>query len=100
MTEDQERAVIHTDGACIGNPGPGGWAALIELEGAEQVISGREAATTNDRMELTAAIKALEALPLGFPLPFTATANTSWRASPSGFLAGKRETGAMQRESR
>src|SRR4051812_23405726 len=67
MNEHQGRAVIHTDGACIGNPGPGGWAALIELDGVEQVITGREPATTNNRMEVTAAIKALEALPAGVP---------------------------------
>lgn len=53
---------IFTDGACLGNPGPGGWAALLRLGGQEKEISGAEAATTNNRMELTAAIMALEAL--------------------------------------
>ena len=53
---------IYTDGACRGNPGPGGWAALLLLGEHEREISGAEAQTTNNRMELTAAIRALEAL--------------------------------------
>ena len=53
---------IYTDGACRGNPGPGGWAALLRTGGKEREISGGEALTTNNRMELTAAIRALDAL--------------------------------------
>ncbi len=53
---------IHTDGACLGNPGPGGWAALLRHAGRERELSGGEPATTNNRMELMAAIMALEAL--------------------------------------
>lgn len=57
-----ERVTIYTDGACSGNPGPGGWAALLIFNGREKELSGGEALTTNNRMELTAAIKGLEAL--------------------------------------
>jgi ribonuclease HI len=53
---------IYTDGACRGNPGPGGWAALLRSGDHEREISGAEAMTTNNRMELTAVIRALEAL--------------------------------------
>lgn len=53
---------IFTDGACSGNPGPGGWGAILRYEGHEKELSGGEAQTTNNRMELMAAIKALEAL--------------------------------------
>lgn len=53
---------IYTDGACRGNPGPGGWAALLSFGGREKEIAGAEALTTNNRMELTAVIRALEAL--------------------------------------
>jgi len=53
---------IFTDGACKGNPGPGGWAALLRLGKHEKELSGGERDTTNNRMELTAAIRALEAL--------------------------------------
>jgi len=53
---------IFTDGACLGNPGPGGWAALLRYKTVEKSISGGEALTTNNRMELMAAIQALEAL--------------------------------------
>ena len=59
---DAPKVEIHTDGACSGNPGPGGWAALLRSGAHEKLISGGEAATTNNRMELTAAIRALEAL--------------------------------------
>ena len=53
---------IYTDGACRGNPGPGGWAALLQMGEHEKELSGAEALTTNNRMELTAVIRALEAL--------------------------------------
>jgi len=52
----------YTDGACSGNPGPGGWGALLRIGGRERELSGAEPATTNNRMELMAAISALEAL--------------------------------------
>lgn len=58
---------IWTDGSCIGNPGPGGWAAIVRTPAGEQELSGSDPATTNNRMELTAAIKALEALPVEEP---------------------------------
>ncbi len=53
---------IHTDGACSGNPGPGGWGALLSYNGKTREISGGEAETTNNRMEMMAAIRALETL--------------------------------------
>ncbi len=53
---------IFTDGACKGNPGPGGWGALIRMGAREKLVSGGDPLTTNNRMELMAAIKALEAL--------------------------------------
>ena len=53
---------IYTDGACRGNPGPGGWAALLRMGDEERELSGGEPLTTNNRMELMAAIKGLEAL--------------------------------------
>jgi ribonuclease HI len=56
------RVVIHTDGACSGNPGPGGWGAILEWGGRRREIKGGEAHTTNNRMELMAAISALETL--------------------------------------
>lgn len=54
---------IYTDGSCRGNPGPGGWAAVLTGCGGERVLQGAEADTTNNRMELTAAIMALRELP-------------------------------------
>jgi len=59
---DRKQVEAHTDGACLGNPGPGGWAALLRYRGKERELAGGEVLTTNNRMELMAAISALEAL--------------------------------------
>ena len=53
---------LYTDGACSGNPGPGGWGTMLEYKGTEKVLSGGEPGTTNNRMELTAVIRGLECL--------------------------------------
>lgn len=60
--DDAQRVSIHTDGACSGNPGPGGWGALLRFGAHERELCGGAADTTNNRMELTAAIEALNAL--------------------------------------
>jgi ribonuclease HI len=60
--EEPRKVVIHTDGACSGNPGPGGWGAILDSGSKREELKGGEALTTNNRMELTAAIEALEAL--------------------------------------
>lgn len=57
-----KNVTIYTDGACSGNPGPGGWAAILSYRGVEKEISGGERETTNNRMELTAVIQALDLL--------------------------------------
>ena len=57
-----ETVIIHTDGACSGNPGPGGWGAVLEYNGTVKELKGGTAQTTNNQMELTAAIEALNAL--------------------------------------
>ncbi len=63
MTQATSELVeVFTDGACSGNPGPGGWAALLRWQGREKMLSGGEVTTTNNRMELMAAIAGLEAL--------------------------------------
>ena len=62
MAAVPETVEVYTDGACKGNPGPGGWGALLRYKGVEKELYGGEANTTNNRMELLAVIKALEAL--------------------------------------
>ena len=57
-----KKVELFTDGACSGNPGPGGWGAILRFYGVEKELSGGEPLTTNNRMEMTAAIKGLEAL--------------------------------------
>jgi len=58
----QAKVIIYTDGACSGNPGPGGWGALLRFDQREKELSGGASETTNNRMELTAAIQALKTL--------------------------------------
>ena len=57
-----QKVIIHTDGACSGNPGPGGWGAILDYKNTRKEIFGGAAETTNNRMELTAAIEALKSL--------------------------------------
>lgn len=72
MTENCNDLVeIYTDGACRGNPGPGGWGALLRYQGKEKHLYGAEAQTTNNRMELMAAIMALEELTRGCKVRLT-----------------------------
>jgi ribonuclease HI len=63
QSADDREVILYVDGACSGNPGPGGWAAVIIDGDQERVISGAEPSTTNQRMELTAAIQGLAAIP-------------------------------------
>ncbi|MGE0025112.1 MAG: ribonuclease HI [Hyphomicrobium sp.] len=65
MSASPKRIEIYTDGACSGNPGPGGWGVILIWSGHRKEIKGGEAMTTNNRMELMAAISALEALKVG-----------------------------------
>ena len=58
----KQYVVIYTDGACAGNPGPGGWAAIIKYDGSKEELHGGEKYTTNNRMEMTAVIEALKLL--------------------------------------
>lgn len=84
MTKD---VVIYTDGACSGNPGPGGWGAILSYGGHKKELHGGEAHTTNNRMELTAAIRALEALKR--PVPVTIYTDSQYlRQGITEWLAG------------
>ena len=60
MTEGLREVVAYTDGCCLGNPGPGGWGALLQYDGETKEVLGGESATTNNRMEMTAVIRTLE----------------------------------------
>ena len=62
MSNQLKKVELYSDGACSGNPGPGGWAAILRYEEHEKIISGNEENTTNNRMELTAAIEGLKLL--------------------------------------
>ena len=66
------KAVLHTDGGCSPNPGPGGWAYVLELDGVVSECVGGDAATTNNRMELTAVIRGLEATQEGMAVELVA----------------------------
>lgn len=71
MTASKQVVEIFTDGACSGNPGPGGWGAVLRWNGVEKELSGGEPETTNNRMELMAAIAALESLKRPVPVVLT-----------------------------
>jgi ribonuclease HI len=86
------RVTIWTDGACSGNPGPGGWGAIIAYEGKAKEISGGEALTTNNRMELMAAISALEALTRDCPVDVY-TDSQYVRDGIASWLAGWKKNG-------
>lgn len=62
MQNSSQQVELYTDGACSGNPGPGGWGALLRYKGTEKELSGAEPETTNNRMELMAAIEGLKAI--------------------------------------
>jgi ribonuclease HI len=62
MSEKRPEVILYTDGACSGNPGPGGWGALLIHKGKEKELSGGERYTTNNRMEMRAVIEGLKAL--------------------------------------
>lgn len=83
---------IHTDGGCRGNPGPGGWAAILQYGPHRKEISGAEPATTNNRMELTAAIEALKALKEPCEVEFF-TDSDYLRSGISGWIAGWKRNG-------
>lgn len=84
---------IYTDGACRGNPGRGGWGAILVCDGREKELSGGEASTTNNRMELTAAIKALEALKIPCEVTLTSDSKYLTDAVNLGWLTSWRTRG-------
>ncbi len=83
---------IHTDGACSGNPGPGGWGAVLRYGAVEKELSGSEVRTTNNRMEMMAAIGALEALKRPSRVNLT-TDSTYLRDGMTKWLAGWKRRG-------
>jgi ribonuclease HI len=92
ITENKETIEIHTDGACSGNPGPGGWGAVLRWRGLDKELSGYEADTTNNRMELMAAIMALETLKRPMKVRMITDSNYVKRGI-TGWLAGWKANG-------
>jgi ribonuclease HI len=86
------RVQIFADGACSGNPGPGGWGAVLVAGGREKELSGGEPATTNNRMELTAAIEALRALKRPSAVDFY-TDSVYLRSGITGWIDGWKKNG-------
>ena len=87
---------IYTDGACSGNPGPGGWAAILRYGSRERILSGGEAETTNNRMELTAAIRGLKALREPCAVTLYSDSRYLVDAVNLGWARGWRERGWMR----
>ena len=84
---------IYTDGSCLSNPGPGGWCAILVYGEHERVISGAEAQTTNNRMELTAIIEALKALKEGCEITLTSDSKYALDALQNGWAQSWKEKG-------
>ena len=93
-----KKVCIYTDGACSGNPGPGGWAAILSYNGHERELSGGEPATTNNRMELIVAISALEALKEPCEVELWTDSQYLARAVNEGWLAGWKRRGWRRKE--
>ena len=84
---------IYTDGACSGNPGPGGWGAILRWNGIEKELSGGEPQTTNNRMELMGAISAFEALNQPCVVEFYTDSQYITKAMTEGWLANWKKRG-------
>lgn len=91
------RVTIYTDGACSGNPGPGGWAAILIAGDHRKELSGGENPTTNNRMELTAVIEALGALKRGCEVELFTDSQYIERAINEGWLEGWKKRGWKRR---
>lgn len=89
---------IFTDGACSGNPGPGGWASILRCDGVEKELSGGEKDTTNNRMELTAVIKALEALKYPCKVKLTTDSKYVCDAINQKWVYGWRDNGWRKKD--
>ena len=88
-----KEVTIYTDGACSGNPGPGGWAAILRYNGHEKELSGGERETTNNRMELMAVISALTALKESCEVELWTDSQYIEKAINEGWLAGWKRRG-------
>ena len=90
---DADTVVLYTDGACSGNPGAGGWAAILNFKGKEKVLSGGEKETTNNRMELMAIIEGLEAVKKGQKVAVFSDSAYAVNAIHQGWLANWQRNG-------
>ena len=90
-----DQVELYTDGACSGNPGPGGWCAILKYKSKEKTISGAEAKTTNNRMELTAVIQGLSALKHPCEVTVVSDSKYVW----DGCMRGRKKTGKKAMES-
>lgn len=93
-----KKVCIYTDGACSGNPGPGGWAAILSCMGREKELSGGERETTNNRMELRAVIEALSALKEPCEVELWTDSQYIARAINESWLAGWKRRGWRRKE--
>ena len=93
-----KKVCIYTDGACSGNPGPGGWAAILSCMGREKELSGGERETTNNRMELRAVIEALSAMKEPCEVELWTDSQYIARAINEGWLAGWKRRGWRRKE--
>lgn len=98
MSNEMKQVEIYADGACSGNPGPGGWGTILRCNGKEKELSGGEADTTNNRMEITAVLEGLRAL--RYPCRVTVTTDSQYvfNSITKGWAEGWRKNGWVKKD--
>lgn len=98
MSKEMKKVEIFADGACSGNPGPGGWGAILRCDGHEKELSGGDKHTTNNRMEITAVLEGLKALK--FPCEVTVTTDSQYvyNSITKGWAEGWQKNGWVKKD--
>ncbi len=98
MSNEMKQVEIFADGACSGNPGPGGWGTILRCNGKEKELSGGEADTTNNRMEITAVLEGLRALKYPCKVTVTTDSQYVYNSVTKGWAEGWRKNGWVKKD--
>lgn len=98
MSNEMKQVEIYADGACSGNPGPGGWGTILRCNGKEKELSGGEKDTTNNRMEITAVLEGLRALKYPCKVTVTTDSQYVYNSITKGWAEGWRKNGWVKKD--
>ncbi len=98
MSNEMKQVEIFADGACSGNPGPGGWGTILRCNGTEKELSGGEADTTNNRMEITAVLEGLKALKYPCRVTVTTDSQYVYNSITKGWAEGWKKNGWVKKD--